>query len=48
MKFADKTATAIITFAPDKILPIERHPVPFKEYWGFLRQKRLVLFKFSI
>jgi hypothetical protein len=39
MKFADKTATGIITFPPDKVLPIERHTVPFKGYWDLLKQK---------
>ena len=34
MKFAGRTATAIITFPPDKILLIKRATVPFKSYWA--------------
>ena len=34
MKFAGRTATAIITFPPDKILLIKRATVPFKGYWA--------------
>ncbi len=34
MKFAGRTATAIITFPPDKILLIKRRTVPFKGYWA--------------
>jgi len=34
MKYAGKTATAIITFPPDKILLIKRATVPFKGYWA--------------
>jgi 8-oxo-dGTP diphosphatase len=34
MKFAGRTATAIITFLPDKILLIKRATVPFKGYWA--------------
>jgi 8-oxo-dGTP diphosphatase len=34
MKFAGRTATAIITFPPDKILLIKRVTVPFKGYWA--------------
>jgi 8-oxo-dGTP diphosphatase len=34
MKFAGRTATAIIPFPPDKILLIKRHTVPFSGYWA--------------
>jgi 8-oxo-dGTP diphosphatase len=34
MKFAGRTATAIIRFPPDKILLIKRTTVPFKGYWA--------------
>jgi 8-oxo-dGTP diphosphatase len=34
MKFAGRTATAIITFPPDKILLIKRATVPFRGYWA--------------
>ena len=34
MKFAGRTATAVITFPPDKILLIKRLTVPFKGYWA--------------
>jgi 8-oxo-dGTP diphosphatase len=34
MKFAGRTATAIIPFPPDKILLIKRATVPFKSYWA--------------
>jgi len=34
MKFAGRTATAIIRFPPDKILLIKRSTVPFKGYWA--------------
>jgi 8-oxo-dGTP diphosphatase len=34
MKFAGRTATAIIIFSPDKILLIKRATVPFKGYWA--------------
>ena len=34
MKFAGRTATAIIRFPPDKILLIKRATVPFKGYWA--------------
>jgi 8-oxo-dGTP diphosphatase len=34
VKFAGRTATAIITFLPDKILLIKRRTVPFKGYWA--------------
>jgi 8-oxo-dGTP diphosphatase len=34
MKFAGRTATAIITLPPDKILLIKRATVPFKGYWA--------------
>jgi 8-oxo-dGTP diphosphatase len=34
MKFAGRTATAIITFQHDKILLIKRATVPFKGYWA--------------
>jgi 8-oxo-dGTP diphosphatase len=34
MKFAGRTATAIIPFLPDKILLIKRHTVPFSGYWA--------------
>jgi 8-oxo-dGTP diphosphatase len=34
MKFAGRTATAIITFPTDKILLIKRRTVPFKGYWA--------------
>ena len=34
MKFAGRTATAIITILPDKILLIKRRTAPFKGYWA--------------
>jgi len=34
VKFAGRTATAIITFPPDKILLIKRRTVPFRGYWA--------------
>jgi ADP-ribose pyrophosphatase YjhB (NUDIX family) len=34
MKFSGRTATAIITFLPYKILLIKRATVPFKGYWA--------------
>ena len=34
MKYAGRTATAIIPFPPDKILLIKRRTVPFKGYWA--------------
>jgi len=34
MKFSGRTATAIITFPPGKILLIKRATVPFKGYWA--------------
>jgi 8-oxo-dGTP diphosphatase len=34
MKFAGRTATAIIIFPPDKILLIKRATVPFKGFWA--------------
>jgi 8-oxo-dGTP diphosphatase len=34
VKFAGRTATAVIPFSPDKILLIKRHTVPFKGYWA--------------
>jgi 8-oxo-dGTP diphosphatase len=34
MKFAGRTATAIMIFSPDKILLIKRATVPFKGYWA--------------
>jgi 8-oxo-dGTP diphosphatase len=34
MKFAGRTATAIIIFPPNKILLIKRATVPFKGYWA--------------
>ena len=34
MKFSGRTATAIITFPPDKILLIKRATVPFMGYWA--------------
>ena len=34
MKFAGRTATAIIIFSHDKILLIKRATVPFKGYWA--------------
>jgi 8-oxo-dGTP diphosphatase len=34
MKFAGRTATAIIPFPPDKILLIKRRTVPFSGYWA--------------
>jgi len=34
MKFAGRTATAIIMFPTDKILLIKRLTVPFKGYWA--------------
>ena len=34
MKYAGRTATAIITFTSDKILLIKRRTLPFKDYWA--------------
>jgi 8-oxo-dGTP diphosphatase len=34
VKFAGRTATAIITFTPDKILLIKRCTLPFTGYWA--------------
>jgi 8-oxo-dGTP diphosphatase len=34
MKYAGRTATAIIPYPPDKILLIKRRTVPFKGYWA--------------
>jgi 8-oxo-dGTP diphosphatase len=34
MRSSGRTATAIITFPPDKILLIKRATVPFKGYWA--------------
>jgi 8-oxo-dGTP diphosphatase len=34
MRFSGRTATAIITFPPDKILLIKRATVPFKGFWA--------------
>ena len=34
MKFAGRTAAAIIPFANDKILLVKRCTVPFREYWA--------------
>lgn len=34
MKYAGRTATAIIPFSPDKILLIKRRTVPFRGYWA--------------
>jgi len=34
MKYAGRTATAIITSPPDKILLIKRRTVPFRDYWA--------------
>jgi 8-oxo-dGTP diphosphatase len=34
MQFSGRTATAIITFPPHKILLIKRATVPFKGYWA--------------
>jgi 8-oxo-dGTP diphosphatase len=34
MKFAGRTATAIIPFATDKILLVKRRTVPFRGYWA--------------
>ncbi len=34
MKYAGRTATAIITFSPDKVLLIKRRTLPFKGYWA--------------
>jgi 8-oxo-dGTP diphosphatase len=34
MKYAGRTATAIIPFATDKILLIKRRTVPFRDYWA--------------
>ncbi len=34
MRFAGRTATAIIRLPPDKILLIKRDTVPFKGYWA--------------
>lgn len=33
MKYAGRTATAIIPYVADKILLIKRHTVPFMGYW---------------
>jgi 8-oxo-dGTP diphosphatase len=34
MKFAGRTATAIVNFSPNKILLIKRRTVPFRGYWA--------------
>ncbi|MCW4044085.1 MAG: NUDIX hydrolase [Candidatus Bathyarchaeota archaeon] len=34
MPFSGRTATAIITFPPDRILLIKRATVPFRGYWA--------------
>ena len=34
MKYAGRTATAIIPFSPNKILLIKRRTVPFSGYWA--------------
>jgi len=34
MRYAGRTATAIITYSPDKILLIKRRTVPFSGYWA--------------
>ncbi len=34
MRFAGRTATAIIKFPPDKILLVKRLTVPFKGFWA--------------
>ena len=34
MKFAGRTATAVIPFPPDKILLVKRRTLPFKGYWA--------------
>jgi 8-oxo-dGTP diphosphatase len=34
MKYAGRTATAVIPFPPDKILLIKRRTVPFSGYWA--------------
>jgi 8-oxo-dGTP diphosphatase len=34
MKYAGRTATAIIPYPPDKILLIKRRTVPFNGYWA--------------
>jgi len=34
MKFAGRTATAVIRFPPDKILLIKRRTIPFNGYWA--------------
>jgi ADP-ribose pyrophosphatase YjhB (NUDIX family) len=34
MKFAGRTATAVITFPPNRILLIKRLAVPFNGYWA--------------
>jgi 8-oxo-dGTP diphosphatase len=34
VKFAGRTATAVIRFPPDKILLIKRRTVPFNGYWA--------------
>ncbi len=34
MKYAGRTATAIITFPADRILLIKRRTMPFKGYWA--------------
>jgi len=34
VKFAGRTATAVIPFSPDKVLLIKRRTSPFKGYWA--------------
>jgi len=34
VKFAGRTATAVIPFPPDKILLVKRRTLPFKGYWA--------------
>jgi len=34
MKYAGRTATAIIPYSPDEILLIKRRTVPFRGYWA--------------
>ena len=34
MKYAGRTATAIIPYSPDEILLIKRRTVPFSGYWA--------------
>ena len=34
MKYEGRTATAVITFPPDKVLLIKRRTLPFKGYWA--------------